>query len=143
MAKATAVGLAALQRAVYDVLNTPPITEPIGAEIYDDIPPNAPLPCLRIEITPSEPYDTFGRAGVLHLLDIHVFTAYQGTLQASLLLDAITNKLDHFVPVLVGFTVDDIGRLAHRLGEDELVGGEKTHHRVVPFRVYLKEGEQS
>jgi hypothetical protein len=142
VAKAAAVGLAELQRTIRTVLATDPITTTLGAAVYDDIPQSAGLPVIRVDIVPGEPWDTFGRAGDAHLVDCHVFAAYQGTLLLAALIDAIVGKLDGAALTVPGYRVWDVMRQAQREGEDELVGGVKTKHRVVPFRVLMTAGEQ-
>jgi len=143
MARASSgVGLVELQRAVYAVLNTPPITSPLGARVYDDVPQTAPLPYIRVDIVPGEPWDTMGRAGHTHLVDCHLFGAYAGTLLLAQLIDAVTSKLDGLPLPVPGYRVWDVMRQPQREAEDELVAGVKTKHRVVPFRVLMTQGEQ-
>jgi hypothetical protein len=129
----------ALQRAIYNVLNRAPITTTLGAKVYDDIPEATTLPVLRIDVIPGEPWDTFGRAGHQHLVEIHVFTQYAGTLKLASLIDAIVDALDGGALAVTGQRVWDVQRMSQRAGDEEIVGGVKTLHRIAPFRVLMSE----
>lgn len=143
MAKATGAGLDALQRAVFSVLNRAPITTTHGAKVYDDIPQTTTLPVVRIDVVPGEPWDTMGRAGQEHFVELHVFAQSPGgVLRLAALVDALTGILDGAALPVVGYRVWDVARMAQQRGEDEIIGGVKTLHRIAPFLVRMTEGEQ-
>jgi hypothetical protein len=139
MARASGTGMAALQRAVYGVLNA----GNIGARVYDDIPQsNTTFPVARLEVVPTEREDTFGRAGQNCSIEVHVFATYQGALQLGAVLDNVTRLLDGAQLLAVGWRVEDIAVLPQQQGEDEVIGGVKVQHRVANFYARLREGEQ-
>jgi hypothetical protein len=142
MAKATTSGYADLSRALYGALNRAPLTTTLGCAVYDYIPQSATPPVVRIDVIPGEPWDTLTRAGHQHLAEIHVFTTYAGAQQMAHIVDAVIGMLDAVALAVVGQQVYTVQRMAHRAADDEVIGGVRTAHRILPFRVWIAEGER-
>jgi hypothetical protein len=137
MANATKSGAAPLVRAVYQRLNVAAITTTLGAGVYSDVPQGAVLPYVRIETEASETWSTMGAPGEQLIVSTHIFATRERTVDD--IVDAIVGRLDGYALVVTGFSVWGVLYERVHRGEDEIINGVKTFHKIPTFRVFLRE----
>lgn len=136
MAKATRNASGPVVRAVYWALNVPAITATLKAGVYGDVPQNTPPPYVRIEAD-DRAWNTMGLAGADGTITLHVFSNTSRNLDD--IVSAAVSLLAGVRLAVVGFSTDRLQYEQTIRGEDEVLNGVKVFHKVMTFRVWLRE----
>lgn len=91
-----------IQKAVYDKLLAYASLVAAVSGIYDDIPATETFPYIFIGRHTTDRFNTFDRQGKNMVLQIFIYSQYQGNKEALEILDLVNEALDYQT-----FTVDD------------------------------------
>lgn len=84
-------GPTALQAAIYAALIAAP---PIGANVYDVVPPNAVFPHIEMAGGTLLSANAIVLSADTHTVEIHVWSRYSGFAEARTLMQAVRDRLD-------------------------------------------------
>lgn len=129
-----------VQDAAFDVLNVAVFaTTLLGGRFFTDVPQNTPFPLgwLAFGDPMEEPLDTFGRAGSLVHLELHVYSAYEGDDECIDILSKAYELLHHAPLSVSGWTVPYVGRQLGSLVVEDF-NGRAIRHGVARFDVHAR-----
>jgi len=125
--------------AVYAALNVTSLVTTLGCPVYDDVPQGSAFPYVVIGSSSGIPWDTFGKAGKQRVVTIHVYSAYQGGLQARAIFAEIMALLNNQSLSVSGHSSVNVNYEQDVDASVEEVEGTKIVHKVLLFRVYVQE----
>ena len=95
--------LPAVWASMYAALNVAAITTTLECPVYDHVPQAPTFPYLRMGSATENRQDTFGKAGKVCRVEVHIFTSaedYEGAGQAQAILSAVIGVL-HYEPLTI------------------------------------------
>ena len=124
----------------FSALNVSGLTSLLGATgVTNKFPADPTYPYTRLEAPDQGRWDTFGKAGKELLVWVHVFSQAKSDLIADNIVGKVIELL-HYVAHTVGNHA--LARYQYDRdfnGEDELLQGVRTSHRIVQFRVNVQQ----
>jgi len=100
---------------------------------------SAPACIFRAESEDNAQLETMGRAGKVVLVNVHLFSDYQGQIEIAAMTSALMSLLHYQTITVAGFTlVATQAREGYDAGAEDIGGGVKRQHWVYPFWVGVK-----
>lgn len=129
-----------IQAAVYALLNGDATLLGLVEGVFNDVPDSTAYPHVLIGNAHETPWDTFGTAttgrGKRVLLRVHIYSQYQGDLEALQILDRVVMLLDNQTLTVTGYgTVLTTYHQGRVLIED--VEKVETRHIPAEFLVWV------
>ena len=138
-ATATKLSAGPVMAAIYAALNVTAITTTLACGVYDDVPRDAAFPYIHLSTPSGIPWDTFGSAGKQRVLQVHIYSTYEGGTEANSIADKVMELLQYQALSVSGHTLCGLQYESDTDASYEDDGGVKVVHRVVSFRVTVQE----